>query len=256
MEGWIQLHRQIRDHWIWNDPIKLRWWLDILLTVNHADTQVNVGMNLVECKRGQSVRSLLGWATRWGVSKDTVRSFFKLLLNDSMITTENLTKTTRLTVCNYDTYQGIKHDEQTITVRQPYDNRPQTDPNNNDNNEKKEIKDINRFKFKQSLIELGVSEQIASDWIQVRKNKKAANTQTAFNSIKKEIELSGLHPEECIKMAVERSWQGFKAEWAKNHLKTNKYGFEEQQQSGDSRKAAIMREAAAACATSSDGGHL
>lgn len=74
----------------------------------------------------------------------------------------------------------------------------------------------NKFNFKKSLIELGVSEQIVSDFLAVRKTKRAANTETAFNRIKSEIEKSGASANDCIKLAVERSWQGFKAEWYRN----------------------------------------
>ena len=77
-------------------------------------------------------------------------------------------------------------------------------------------KDV-RFDFKKSLLEIGVSPQVAEDWLKVRKAKKAANTETAFKRIQKEIELSGLSADECITIAVERSWQGFKAEWIANY---------------------------------------
>ena len=77
-------------------------------------------------------------------------------------------------------------------------------------------KDV-RFDFKKSLLEIGVTPQVAEDWLKVRKTKKAANTETAFKRIEKEIELSGLSADECITIAVERSWQGFKAEWLDNY---------------------------------------
>lgn len=135
MRGWISLHRDIQDHWIWKNPVKLKWWLDILLTVNHADTKVNVGNQLFDCKRGQSVMSLQNWATRWGVSKDVVRNFFNLLQKDDMINAENLTKITRITVCKYEEYQNAMHDSQTNQQRNPNDNSSQSHTNNNNNND-------------------------------------------------------------------------------------------------------------------------
>ena len=77
-------------------------------------------------------------------------------------------------------------------------------------------KDV-RFDFKKSLLEIGVSPQVAEDWLKVRKAKKAANTKTAFERIHTEIMLSGMSADECIRIAVERSWQGFKAEWVDNY---------------------------------------
>ena len=118
MIGWIRIHRQIQEHWIWKDPVKLRWWLDILLNVNFVDSKVNIGFNLYECKRGQSIRSLQTWADRWGVSKDTARNFLTLLGKDGMILHENIGKSTRITVCNYDSYQGMVNDTETQSKRQ------------------------------------------------------------------------------------------------------------------------------------------
>lgn len=135
--GWISIYRSIRYHWIWQDPVKLKWWIDILLAVNHEDQKVNIGMRLIECKRGQTVMSLRNWADRWKVSKDTTRNFFELLKKDKMIITENLINTTRLTVCNYDVYQGDLRTSQTSTEREPNASQTQADPNNNDNNDNK-----------------------------------------------------------------------------------------------------------------------
>lgn len=73
-----------------------------------------------------------------------------------------------------------------------------------------------RFDFKNSLIEIGVSPEVAEDWMQVRKAAKATNTETAFNRIKHEIEKSGLSANECITIAVSRSWRGFQADWVAN----------------------------------------
>lgn len=105
MEGWIKLHRQIKDHWIWKSQNRFQWWIDVLLSVNHADSKVLIKGQLIECKRGQSVKSLETWAKDWNVTKKTVKDFFTLLQKDSMLVYEGLQITTRITVCNYDTYQ-------------------------------------------------------------------------------------------------------------------------------------------------------
>lgn len=70
-----------------------------------------------------------------------------------------------------------------------------------------------RFDFKSSLLSLGVSEEVAEAWMSVRKTKRATNTEIAFRKVAEEIQKSGKTAEECITIAVENSWQGFKAEW-------------------------------------------
>ncbi len=101
------------EHWIWKDPVKLKWWLDILMTVNFKDDKVLIGNQVIECKRGQSLLSLQSWADRWRVDKSKVRRFFILLQNEKIINTESVQKTTRLTVLKYDSYQSIGNDNET-----------------------------------------------------------------------------------------------------------------------------------------------
>lgn len=81
-----------------------------------------------------------------------------------------------------------------------------------------------RFDFKNSLIEIGVSPEVADDWMQVRKTKRASNTETAFRRIKNEIDKSGLSANECITIAVARSWQGFQADWVANQQRSRPTG--------------------------------
>lgn len=120
--GWIKIHRQIQDHWIWQDANKLKWWLDMLLTVNNSDGKVNFGYDVLECKRGESLLSISSWAERWRVSKDTARNFLTLLEKEKMISRVSLGKTTRITICKYDDYQMPLHVNQTHSVRDTYTN--------------------------------------------------------------------------------------------------------------------------------------
>lgn len=138
MEGWIKLHRQITEHWIWRDPIKFQWWVDVLLSVNHEDVKVNIGYEIYECKRGQSIMSLQSWGKRWGVSKETARHFLNLLEKDNMIVRESISKSTRITVCNYDTYQCSAHDSLTMARQSLDDGLTQAHPNKNDKNDNNE----------------------------------------------------------------------------------------------------------------------
>lgn len=82
--------------------------------------------------------------------------------------------------------------------------------------EEENIIENEKFNFKKSLLNLGIEVNIVSDWLKVRRKKKASNTETAFNSVKSQIEKSGLTANECIKLAVEKSWSGFEAEWVNN----------------------------------------
>lgn len=118
MDGWISLYRSIRDNWIWDNPVKFQWWVNILLSVNHKPKKINIGNNLILCEKGQSIRSLGSWANEFNTTKKTVKTFFELLQSDNMIIIENMKVTTRLTVCNYDSYQNPVNTKETDSKQQ------------------------------------------------------------------------------------------------------------------------------------------
>jgi hypothetical protein len=132
--GYICLHRSIREHWIYEDATKLKWWLDILMECNHSDRKVSIGFELIECRRGQSLNSLLTWSQMWRVDKSTVRRFLKLLEADGMVKSENVKKTTRLTVCNYDDYNSKRNATQLTDNSDATQTQLRDNPNNNANN--------------------------------------------------------------------------------------------------------------------------
>lgn len=95
--------------------------------------------------------------------------------------------------------------------------------NNKDNNisisEGKEInKENGKFDFRSALIEYGISPELADAWLEVRKNKRATNSQIAYDDTIRQIELSGYPADDCIRMAVVKSWSGFKAAWMHNAI--------------------------------------
>lgn len=119
-EGWVKLHRKSFDNFLYktNSPhTKREAWEDILLFVNYNDTYWSSGNEKLECKRGQSLMSLDSWGRIFNWNKSRVKRFFSLLEKEKMIVTENVKKTTRLTVCNYDTYQGDRNTDETQMKR-------------------------------------------------------------------------------------------------------------------------------------------
>lgn len=96
------------------------------MEANHEENKVWVESEIYTVKRGQSIRSTFNWAKRWGVDRGRVRRFFKLLESDEQIEQKTTNKTTILTICNYDKYQGDRpsNDHQT-TIKRPTDEHKQ-----------------------------------------------------------------------------------------------------------------------------------
>lgn len=142
-EGWISLHRAIQRCWIWENEKYLKWWLTILLNVNHNDKKYPVGNEINLCKAGQSFRSIERWTELFSCSKKTTIKFFEMLKRDCMISTEIVGKGNRrkllLTVLNWHKYQQQYTETIPDFTPKEYPNIP---PNNNDNNDNKEEKEI------------------------------------------------------------------------------------------------------------------
>ena len=63
------------------------------------------------------------------------------------------------------------------------------------------------------LLSAGVENQIAKDWLSIRKTKRLPLTETAFNAISKKILSAGLTINAGIKICVENGWAGFSSDW-------------------------------------------
>ncbi|MEQ1452660.1 replication protein [Acinetobacter seifertii] len=92
-------------------------------------------------------------------------------------------------------------------------------PNHN-NNSKTTITKANiykgKFNFANALVSQGADQKLISEYMEVRKAKKAVNSETAFKSLISEQQKSGLTLNQVLEHCVVNSWKGFKAEWIKN----------------------------------------
>ena len=111
MDGWIIIHRKIQNHWVWDNERYLKWWLTILLNVNHEEVEFNSFGEVYTCKQGESFRSIEQWTLLFKCSKPTTVRFFKLLEDDGMIECKTIGTGNRrknlLTVKNWAEYQKL-----------------------------------------------------------------------------------------------------------------------------------------------------
>lgn len=69
------------------------------------------------------------------------------------------------------------------------------------------------FDLYKALLAEGVNAAIAHDWLQVRKTKRLANTETGWKETLAEIRKTGYSAEYCIRTAIAQGWGGFRADW-------------------------------------------
>lgn len=65
----------------------------------------------------------------------------------------------------------------------------------------------------QGLLDGGVSEQTATDWLALRKAKKAPVSKTVITRIWAEAEKAGMTLDATLALCCARGWQGFEAKW-------------------------------------------
>lgn len=106
-QGYIKLHRQLQDCWVWQGERFSRGqaWVDLLMMANHKDVKIPFGEKIEVIKRGQFITSIAKLAEKWQWSFNTVKKFLNLLENDNMLIRKSDNTKTLITIVNYDIYQ-------------------------------------------------------------------------------------------------------------------------------------------------------
>lgn len=136
-KGWVTLDRQLQDHWLWQiKPFsKAQAWIDLIMLVNHKDSVVPIGNEVLHIKRGTKPIGLRQMGERWGWSARKVSGFLNLLENDKMIVQKRNTKGTLVTIVNYENFQEQRNTNKTQIKHKSNTNKTQKQPNNNVNND-------------------------------------------------------------------------------------------------------------------------
>lgn len=145
MSGWIQLHRSLID-WEWYDDANtMRLFLHCCLRANFEDAK----WRGIDIKRGTFITSIKTLSEELKLSESKIKLSIKKLKTTNEIAIKTTNKNTTVTVCNYDTYNNLKKqndkpnsnqpDNQTTNKQQTEDNQTATDKKNNNNKQEKEV---------------------------------------------------------------------------------------------------------------------
>lgn len=106
--GYIKLHRCIKDCQIWDDEErfdKRSAWIDLLLSANHKEKTILLGMKEVTIYPGQTHTSVQKLAEKWHWDRKTVMRYLDFLERTSMIRQERTPKGTTITIVKWAFYQ-------------------------------------------------------------------------------------------------------------------------------------------------------
>ena len=172
MIGWVKVHREIQDNWLWKDTPFSRGqaFIDLIMMVNHEDKKIMFNGTLTEVKRGSTITSIRKLSDKWGWSKGKVDHFLKQLQNNETLTYKKDTKKTVIILENYDLYQSqdLKSGNKMDSRRLMNDNSTKTDWTQNDSRFETECHEsYNKAETELHQIKNGVE----SDWNQFDTNK-------------------------------------------------------------------------------------
>jgi DNA-binding transcriptional regulator YhcF (GntR family) len=221
MNGWIKVHRALSGHHVASDPHSLSVWLHMLMMANHRETKRQINGRVLVVQPGQLITSRKSLAEKTGVNESKVERVLKMLQSEQLIEQHGTAKFRVISITNWAKYQVDEQvDEQLVnnrrTAGEQQTNTPEevsSDTKNENNGKKTATQGKPRVNWLNRLIDLGVDENHAKDWLAVRKAKKATMTETALDGVTREASLAGITLGEAVKISAENSWQGFKASW-------------------------------------------
>ena len=109
MSGWIKLHRQIQECFLWRikEPFDKRSaWIDLLLLMEHQNKNIMIDGKIETIKRGSYMLSIEKLCDRWMWSRNKVKRYLDVLEREHMIVTRRTNKGTLVSVVNYCIYQN------------------------------------------------------------------------------------------------------------------------------------------------------
>lgn len=130
---------------------------------------------------------------------------------------------------NGNTQEQLKNSSTTVSVSdqnalipESFNLNPESfnlNPEDNNNSAVSEVESsLQKFNFKSALKKHGVPEKDATEFMQIRKAKKAQNTENAFDALLNESRKAGITLQQAIECCLKRQnpWGAFKASWYQN----------------------------------------
>lgn len=135
-QGFVAIHRQIRDNKLWFSEkfTRPQAWIDLIMLANHKSACLFIRGNEVRLQRGQMARSKKNLGEDWKWSEKKVGNFLKFLQKEGQVKLIKTPSIVIIEIANYDIYQqkeGQKKDRKNIAEEKKM-------PNNNVNNDKNE----------------------------------------------------------------------------------------------------------------------
>lgn len=231
MQGWICLHREITDHWLWQDKpfSKGQAWIDILLRANHKSNKTLCGNDLIELEKGEFITSKKKLYEAWQWSNKKLDKFLECLQKDNMITIKKHSNKIVVKVLNYAKFQQFEkiestqkaqsiHTKSTSNSQSSHTKSTQTTMLNNNNNinndNKRETEKDKQTDFKY----INKKEFVPPSLDEVKSYIRSINLNTNAEDFFDYYSANGW----TVKGAPMRDWKAMCRKWSRSDYKSSK----------------------------------
>ena len=123
-QSFIKVYRKIQDNWIWDNPLYLKCWIDMLMRASIKSSSMLINNQIIKVNRGEIVFSQNNFANRNKMSRQQLRTFLKKLEKTNMIEVKSNQLLTHLIIVGYQQYNDYKPTNKYIkaTKSQPTNN--------------------------------------------------------------------------------------------------------------------------------------
>lgn len=220
--GYIKVWRKLEDSGLLQMPNTLALFIFILMKATHKDKKIGTPIGVIELKRGQYMSGRKALARNLEQSEREIRTSLDRLENLGIMTSKT---TNRFSVYTIEKYNEYQDNEQQATSRttsgRPTDDQQTTTKQELQELKKETISTSLRSVDKQAsqlslLIARDIPENLARDWLKIRKEKKQPLTETGLEATIREGAKVGYSLEQTIIHCCENGWAGFKASYLKN----------------------------------------
>jgi len=191
--GYIIIWRKIMESSFYTNPNACRLAIHCLLRANHKDQKIIFNREEVLVKRGTFITGLDSLQNETGLTFQNLRTSIKVLENVGFITRKVTNRFSVISVCKYGDYQNKdlyanKPPNNQVTIKQQSANNQLTTDKNvkNDKNVKK-TPIVSLSVEKHPYLKDNDFTSLWTDWLVIRKEKKAANTERALSIALKKL---------------------------------------------------------------------
>jgi hypothetical protein len=130
MQGWVKIHRQIKDKAYYKDSEFVHLWIHLILCANHCNGEYLNGYEIIKLKKGQFITGRKKLSQETGISESKIERILKVFESEQQIEQQTNSRSRLISILSWDKYQ--ESEQQTDSKRTA--SGQQVNTNNNDNN--------------------------------------------------------------------------------------------------------------------------